>query len=250
MTATALQLSPQDRTLTAKVANWDAFQTTEYTAQDIASVTIQEGIVWIHFHNNTATAIDTATFKAKIAEYKAQSQLSEEQQEIIEAAIDCPFQSEVNFQDAIASFYSDETRFVGTVRREGDRWLAIVEHSKANHSKLIEQADRIFSHAWSHSSNKTMHNWLIERADRIFTSAWGKTTTHRTASDAVHSLTTCTYEEWENAQEGLIGYCYEGNGFWRYGNGRTNTRNLLDILHLTKTDREIAIIEQRILIAD
>ena len=167
-TAQCLPLTPQDRALTAQVCNWDAFQTETYQASDIASVTIQENIVFIHFTNNTATAIDVATFKAKIAEYKAANELSEEQQEIIEAAIDCPFQSEVNFQEAIASFYSDESRFIGTVQRQRHYGLALTEAS---------------------------------------------TTVHKSAESAVQSLTTCTFEEWEQAKAGLEGIRYEGNGF-------------------------------------
>ncbi|MBP0017186.1 MAG: hypothetical protein J7647_06455 [Cyanobacteria bacterium SBLK] len=139
-TATALQLSPQQLTLTARVATWDCFKATEYQASDIATVSIRENIVWIQFKNNTATAIDTDTFKAKIEEYKAESQLSEEQQEIIEAAIASLFQSEVNFQNAIASFYMNENRFMGTVRKERFAWKAAIAADRYSYHKTAEQA--------------------------------------------------------------------------------------------------------------
>ncbi|MGK7928452.1 MAG: hypothetical protein AB4290_24960 [Spirulina sp.] len=203
---TTLTLNPQELQLTAKVANWDCFETQTYTASDIESVEIRENIVFLHFTNETATAIDTETFKAKIAEFKAKSQLSEEQQEIVEAAIDSPFQSDVNFVTATASFYSDEHRFMGTVRRDGYIWTAITE------------------------SNITVH---------------------KTAESAVQSLTTCTFEEWEEAKAGLEGIRYLGNGYWQHTHyGRINTTGLLDYLGLEKSPCQIAILEKEIAIAD
>ncbi len=206
-TATALKLNPQELQLTAKVANWDCFETVQYTASDIESVEIRENIVFLHFTNGTATAIDKETFKAKIEEFKAESQLNDEQVEIVTASIDSPFQSDINFITATASFYSEFSQFMGTVRRDGYIWTATTETA---------------------------------------------TTVHKTAESAVQSLATCTFEEWEEAKAGLEGIRYMGNGWWKhpYGSGRVNTASLLSSLHLTKTDRQIAIIEQRIMIAD
>ena len=202
-TAQRLQLTDERRQLTAAVATWDCFETETYQASDIQSVSIRGEIVWIEFTNNQATAIDKETFKAKIEEFKAASQLNEEQVEIVEAAIDAPFQAEVNFQDAVASFYSDENRFVGTVRKDRLVWAALTETS--------------FSY-------------------------------HRTAKQAVQSLATCTFEEWQEAKAGMEGIRYYGQGYWKHpsGKGRVNTAGLLSYLHLSKSDRQIAIIEQLI----
>ena len=212
-TAQRIQLSPSQLQLVAKVATRDLCHNQTIAASDIRAVTLRDGMVDIYFNEGGKTIVPVAQFKEWIAEYKAQEQLSEEQQEIIEAAIDSPFQSEVNFQETVASFYSDEDGFVGTVKRD------------------VLEGIQVSVRVWLATTENTA-------------------TVHKTASDAVQSLTTCTYEEWENAKFGLEGHRYLGQGFWRYGNGRTNTRNLLDILKLTKTDREIAIVEQKIMIAD
>ncbi|MBP0022312.1 MAG: hypothetical protein J7647_32745 [Cyanobacteria bacterium SBLK] len=204
-TAQRRQLTPARRQLTAQVATWDAIGTATYQASDIAAVTVHDGMVDIYFTEGGKTIVPVEQFKAKVKEFKAESQLSEDQEEIIEAAIDAPFEAEINFQDAIASFYSDEDGFLGTVRKERYIWTATTESTA---------------------------------------------TVHKTAFDAVQSLTTCTYSEWEEAKDGLEGIRYEGNGYWLYSKGRVNTRNLLDILKLSKSDRQIAIVEQRIPMAD
>ncbi|MBP0017954.1 MAG: hypothetical protein J7647_10405 [Cyanobacteria bacterium SBLK] len=200
-----VDLNDERRALAAQVATRDFCHNTTFTAADIEAVTIRGGMVDIYFTNGGKTMVDIATFKEWVKEFKSESQLSDEQQEIIEAAIDAPFQAEVNFQDAIASFYSDEDGFMGTVRRDRFVWMATTETTA---------------------------------------------TVHRTAEQAVQSLITCTYAEWEEAKAGIEGIRYDGNGYWVYGRGRVNTNNLLDLLHLSKTDRQIAILEQQIMIAD
>ncbi|MBP0016898.1 MAG: hypothetical protein J7647_04990 [Cyanobacteria bacterium SBLK] len=137
-TATALKLNPTDLELVAKVATRDLCHNTAIAASDIRAVTLREGMVDIYFTEGGKTIVPIAQFKAWIAEYKAQSQLSEEQQEILEVAIASPFQSEIDFQNAIASFYLDESRFVGTVRKDCHLWTAIAESTTTVHESAEE----------------------------------------------------------------------------------------------------------------
>ncbi|NEO87859.1 MAG: hypothetical protein F6J87_26920 [Spirulina sp. SIO3F2] len=71
------------------------------------------------------------------------------------------------------------------------------------------------------------------------------------AESAVASVVTCTCAEWQEAVEGVQGRCYCGDGYWTSGTrGRINTVAMLQEQGVDKTPREIAILEQKVMIGE
>ena len=71
-TQTAIQLTPSELEIAAKVVNWEQSYTTSYTGSDIETVKINHGMVNIYFLNAGMEIIDIITFRAKVAEFRAE----------------------------------------------------------------------------------------------------------------------------------------------------------------------------------
>ncbi len=83
--------------------------------------------------------------------------------------------------------------------------------------------------------------WLSSTSDQRFLDA----------ESAVASVVTCTCAEWVQAMDGVSGRFYCGDGYWTSGTrGRVSTVGMLREQGVDKTNREIAILEQKVMISD
>ncbi|MBP0021303.1 MAG: hypothetical protein J7647_27585 [Cyanobacteria bacterium SBLK] len=123
-TATALKLSPTDLQLVARVATRDLCHNTTISAEDIASVTVHDGMVDIYFTQGGKTIITIAQFKEWIAEYKAEGQISEEQAELATEAAKHPHPCAIDLKQLTAAFHTKTRRHLGSVYKQCGRWYS------------------------------------------------------------------------------------------------------------------------------
>jgi|GEM_PF-1696322 len=108
-----LTLTQSEKTLTAKVATWDGFESQTYTASDIKQIILNRDIVVIELVEGGCIPIDRATFKQRIRREKFKQEVREltalntHQSELVKACVCSFYHGTVNLRSCTATLTLD-----------------------------------------------------------------------------------------------------------------------------------------------